>query len=341
MNVETSPLVPTDEFAVLSAETQAARLLCDLHQPNPRIYWADLILTTFTGWTFLLVALNTSLAWQTGLAIALSSLAFYRGLCFIHEIAHIRKLLLPGFETTWNLVLGVPLLMPSIVYVGVHQNHHMVSTYGTQDDPEYMPFAGNRLMVLAFLLQSVLLPALMLLRFLVLAPVGLAVPVFHLWLAQKATALSMNVKYRRQVSAAILARIGRWEMVILVFWGSGFSLAFRGLLPWRFFAFWYVIHASISLINTLRTLAAHRYDTTGEPRDRAAQLRDSVDIPGGLWSELWAPVGLRYHAVHHFFPGIPYHNLGKAYRRLTEALPAYRNISKPSLAASLRDLVGL
>jgi len=30
----------------------------------------------------------------------------------------------------------------------------------------------------------------------------------------------------------------------------------------------------------------------------------------------WAPVGLRYHALHHYFPGIPYHNLGFAYQRL-------------------------
>ncbi len=26
---------------------------------------------------------------------------------------------------------------------------------------------------------------------------------------------------------------------------------------------------------------------------------------------LWAPVGLRYHATHHLFMSMPYHNLGR------------------------------
>ena len=42
-----------------------------------------------------------------------------------------------------------------------------------------------------------------------------------------------------------------------------------------------------------------------------------VDVPGNLFiTALWAPVGLRYHATHHLFPSLPYHNLGKAHRRL-------------------------
>ena len=68
----------------------------------------------------------------------------------------------------------------------------------------------------------------------------------------------------------------------------------------------------VSFFNTLRVLGAHEYESDGQPRDRFEQLQDSIDTPGGPWTELWAPVGLRYHALHHYFPGIPYHNLGKA-----------------------------
>ena len=98
----------------------------------------------------------------------------------------------------------------------------------------------------------------------------------------------------------------------------------------------------VSFVNTLRTLAAHRYEGNGEPFDRVGQLRDSVDVPGRAWTELWAPVGLRYHALHHYFPGVPYHNLPAAHLRLIEALPPesiYRGAGRSGLLSSLRHLV--
>lgn len=63
------------------------------------------------------------------------------------------------------------------------------------------------------------------------------------------------------------------------------------------------------------------------------QLLDSVNYPRPAWiAELWGPVGTRYHALHHLFPSIPYHNLGAAHRRLVEGLPAdspyHRTIAK-------------
>jgi fatty acid desaturase len=88
-------------------------------------------------------------------------------------------------------------------------------------------------------------------------------------------------------------------------------------------------------------LGAHHYASTGAPLDRGGQLLDSIDTPGALWTALWAPVGLRYHALHHYFPGIPYHNLGTAYRRLISNLPgesAYQELTSPSLPASLGRL---
>jgi fatty acid desaturase len=75
--------------------------------------------------------------------------------------------------------------------------------------------------------------------------------------------------------------------------------------------------------------------------DREGQLRDSIDTPGAVWTELWAPVGLRYHALHHYFPGIPYHNLRKAWQRLSATLPpdaVYQSVRSRGLARSLRAL---
>jgi fatty acid desaturase len=72
------------------------------------------------------------------------------------------------------------------------------------------------------------------------------------------------------------------------------------------------------------------------------QLVDSVNFPERPWfTELWGPIGTRYHALHHLFPRLPYHNLGKAHRRLTEGLPAdsvYHQTSEVSLTSAIKKL---
>jgi fatty acid desaturase len=249
---------------------------------------------------------------------------------------------LPGFETAWNLLFGVPLLLPSFTYIGVHQSHHNLSTYGTKDDPEYLPFAQSRRLILVFAAQSsMLIPIILFARFLIVAPVGLAWPRLHRVLETYASSFSMNPDYRRIVSGSVARKIRRWEWAMLVSWSATFAATRIGALPMRTFAVWYAVVVIVSFVNTLRVLGAHEYESDGTPRDRESQLRDSIDTPGGLWTELWAPVGLRYHALHHYFPGIPYHNLGTAYRRIVSALAAdavYRESTSPSLRWSLSTL---
>jgi len=149
------------------------------------------------------------------------------------------------------------------------------------------------------------------------------------------------VKYRREVSEATSRKIVRWEAVTLGYWCGLAALAYFQVLPWRYFVVWYVVSAVASFINTVRTLGAHRYASDGTPLDRDGQLSDSIDTPGAVWTELWAPVGLRYHALHHYFPGIPYHNLHAACRRLIQALPSdspHPRATSPSLPQSLHTL---
>jgi len=83
-----------------------------------------------------------------------------------------------------------------------------------------------------------------------------------------------------------------------------------------------LISAAGLLLNSLRTLAAHRYRSEGDPMTATQQLLDSLNYPRAPWLiPLWAPVGLRFHALHHLFPSIPYHNLAAAHDRLTGMLP--------------------
>ena len=74
-------------------------------------------------------------------------------------------------------------------------------------------------------------------------------------------------------------------------------------------------------LNQVRTLVAHLWENDGEPMSVTAQYLDSVNVPPpATLPALWAPVGLRYHALHHLLPGVPYHNLGEAHRRISAAL---------------------
>ena len=72
------------------------------------------------------------------------------------------------------------------------------------------------------------------------------------------------------------------------------------------------------------------------------QLIDSLNYPRRpLIAALWGPVGLRFHALHHLFPSMPYHSLPEAHRRLMAQLPAgspYRQTESPSLTAALIEL---
>ena len=321
----------------------AHEIVADLHTPAPAIFWADLIGSAVVGWgSFAVAVASEPLSAVMVLSTIIAGLALYRGVCFTHELAHLRRSALPGFEPAWNVLFGVPLLLPSFTYLGVHQSHHSLSSYGTKDDPEYLPFASSRAMIFIFGLQSTaLLPVLLVVRFLLLAPVGLAWPAFHRWLEVHASSFSMNPAYRRQVGPEMSAKMRRWEAAMLIAWGTLAGLVASGAVPGRALLIWLAVMVFISFLNTVRVLGAHEYETDGTPRSRHEQLHDSIDTPGGPWTELWAPVGLRYHALHHYFPGIPYHNLGAAYRRVLAAVPSdskYRESTSPSLRVSLTGL---
>lgn len=318
-------------------------LVRDLHKVNRAVFWTDLLLSSALGWAaFAWATASPAFSPQAFAATFVSVFCLYRALCFIHEISHQTHRSLPGFEAAYNALVGFPFLMPSFVYVGVHQSHHKISVYGTEGDPEYLPFARSWLMTTTFALESFFIPVVLLLRFLTLAPIGLISPRFHHWLVIHVSSLTMNVKYRREATAELMRKVRYDSSIILLLWGTCIALALRGILPWRVFGIWFVICSITSFINTLRALGAHAYESTGEPMDRMAQLRDSIDTPGAFWTELWAPVGLRYHALHHYFPGIPYHNLPEAYRRMINYLPVsvhYRKMSNPSLPHSLQVLI--
>jgi fatty acid desaturase len=95
-------------------------------------------------------------------------------------------------------------------------------------------------------------------------------------------------------------------------------------------------------LNWVRNLGAHRYGNRGERMSHTDQFGDSINITGQTWlTVLMFPVGLRYHALHHLMPMLPYHNLGKAHQRLMTRLPAdapYRAANRNSFFGAAAEL---
>nr|WP_240309455.1 MULTISPECIES: fatty acid desaturase [Sphingomonas] len=300
----------------------AASLTRDLNTPDARIYWADLIGSALLGYVALAGALllHGWLAWASGLVAVL---ALYRAGSFIHEVSHIKHSQLPGFRLGWNALVGVPLLAPSFLYEGVHNQHHAKTYYGTANDPEYLPLALMKPWTLpVFLIVAALAPVGMLIRFGMLAPLSLLSPRLRDHVVARFSGLQINPQFRRKRPEGDFARLwARLEIASAVWALLLIALAATGIIPLRAFLIVLGVMSGVMFLNQVRTLVAHLWENDGEPMSVTAQYLDSVNVPPpATLPAIWAPVGLRYHALHHLLPGVPYHNLGEAHRRLAAAL---------------------
>lgn len=309
-----------DDKAMLRAVVELTR---DLNAPKPAIYWTDLLLSAGLGYGALAVAMTVgSVGWALA-AAAVSILALYRAGMFIHEVSHIKHSALPGFRTGFNLVVGIPLLVPSFMYEGVHNLHHAKTRYGTSEDPEYLPLAHMKPWTLPlFLMSSVLAPVALLFRYAVLTPVSLVVPGMHAMLVARFSSLSINPQFRRRMPEGDVAAQWRWLEGACSVWAIALiALVASGVFPLHMFAIALGIASGVYVINQVRTLVAHLWDNDGETMTVTAQYLDTVNVPPpALLPVLWAPVGLRYHALHHLLPSVPYHALNEAHRRLVATL---------------------
>lgn len=323
----------------------ARRIVHDLFKPNPVIYWTDFLVSFAIGVTafqFVRLAPLFSVL-QIGLFV-LSTLLFYRLSMFIHELVHLRTGTFTYFRIAWNLLVGIPFLMPTFVYYP-HLDHHRRKHYGTDKDGEYLALGQHgRWQMIAFVLGSFVAPPLVVFRCLVLTPLTWISPQARQLVYKHASSLVMDPTYIRPLMSPQSLRIMRLQEVGCFLWCLGIAIAVAtvGKYPFPFLIQAYLTGASILTINAIRTLGAHRFDNEEGEMTFVEQLLDSINYPSRPWiTEWWGPIGTRYHALHHLFPSMPYHNMPAAHRRLMEQLPAdapYRQTNRVTLISGIVDL---
>jgi fatty acid desaturase len=330
----------TDEVTL----NEGRALVADLFEPKPWIYWTDFLLSISVGYACAAVyLLAPPFSWQQIVCFPIAGALLYRVGCYMHEIVHFRTGQMKGFRVAWDIIAGIPMLTPSFMYIP-HIDHHMSHHYGTAKDGEYLPLgAGRALHIATYLAQIAILPALVVFRFLILVPLSFTNRKWRDWVLQRASSLGINLLYVREIpdnaprfwwaAMDIACSLRCWAIFVLV--AVGFNHWSRPLML-------YSIAMMTLGLNHYRALIAHRYLSNGEKMTHLEQLSDSINVSGGLLTEIAFPLGLRYHALHHFYPSVPYHNLYEAHRRLMDRLPddsPYHAVTYKSSAAAMAEMI--
>jgi fatty acid desaturase len=329
-------MTPSKNFGENQAIGEMLNLLKGQFRHQPHLYFLDVFLSAVLGYGGAILYLRTP--WSSPLLALGACLASAYGLfrlgIFLHEIVHMPKGQMKVFKVFWNMIAGIPLGMPHFLFLN-HAIHHGAKTYGTKNDGEYLPLGkDNGWKAVMSILQIPLVLVLTPYRFLILVPVTLIIPGGRRWLLKNASAFTMIPFFRYEklpaaepwwLWADLAASAWLW-MVSLFFWTGTVSMAIA-------FKFQILVLLGIGL-NGFRNLFAHTYRGDGQPVSHLRQFEDSITIQAPWFVEtLFFPVGLKYHALHHLFPTLPYHQMKKVHQLLLEKLPATapyrRNESRP------------
>ena len=325
--------------------SEARKSINDLFQPNPIIYWADFLVSWGIGIACFRATRQFELfSWQQFACFLVSSLLFYRLAMFIHELVHNRSGTFNGFRFFWNLLVGIPFLMPTFVYY-THLDHHRRKHYGTDKDGEYLPLGSrNRWYIIGFIASSFVVPFLAVFRFLILTPLTWISPRFRDWCIQHVSSMIIDPTYIRPLPTKQALRTIRLQEFMCFLWcfGMGVATLTVGEYPFPVLIQGYCTGVFLLTINAIRTLGAHRWKNDVGEMTFIEQLTDTVNYPKRAWiTEIWGPTGTRYHSLHHLFPSLPYHNMPEAHKRLMEMLPEespYRETNEDALTSVITDL---
>lgn len=307
----------------------------DFFRVKPLRYWFDFLLSVTLAYTAATIYLSFPLgSWEQLLAYPLAVFWLYRLGSLVHEVCHLGHHEMRVFKVTWNLVVGVTTLTPSPFFTRHHRDHHSQKMYGTLEDPEYVVNIfrpGSTFSLLAYGLLVAAFPLIVWLRFF-LSPLTFLHPKLREWALTRASALTMNWRYERKLNDFDRWAITGIELLCFVRAAMMLGVVLMGTMPWYRLPLLYSLGLGVLVLNQLRQLADHHFETDGREFAMEDHLFDSCNFTGrDFLTWLFFPFSIRYHALHHLFPTMPYHNLKGCHYYLVETLPAdspYRQLDQ-------------
>jgi fatty acid desaturase len=278
-------------------------------------------------------------------AFAFAVFWLYRAGSLVHEVAHLGGKELTSFKIAWNLLVGIPTLTPSTFFTGHHRDHHSQRVYGTKQDPEYVVNVcprGSLANLLVYFSIVALFPLAVFLRFL-LAPLTFISPKVREFTLQRMSAFTFNWHYVRPLNRINRKTFAWLELACFLRACLIPAVILLGFKPWTHMLMLYSLGASVVVMNQLRQLADHHFEGDGDNLSMENHIQDSCNYVGMdplTW--LFFPFSIQYHALHHLFPSLPYHNLAGAHGYLLRELPAdspYRDLTQPGWWSVARNML--
>ncbi len=145
---------------------------------------------------------------------------------------------------------------------------------------------------------------------------------------------TLNWRYERNVGALDRRILTTVELLCSLRALMIIVPVFLGLTAWPRLPLLYSLAVGVLALNQMRLLGDHRLASNGGELSFHDHILDSCNYTApdwGVW--LFCPFAIRFHALHHMFPSLPYHNLAAANDYLSRHLPAdspYHALSQPS-----------
>lgn len=309
----------------------------DFFKPSAWRYWIDFFGCLIPAYVASAVFLGATMgSWQQLLSYPVALFFLYRLGSLVHEVCHLKHGEMNAYKMAWNLLAGIIIFSPSPFFTRHHRDHHSPHYFGTTDDPEYflsMYHRGNVLGALWLFGKMLITPLVVFLRFL-LVPLIWLVRGWREWTLVHASSLSMalNPSYERKLNPADRRNIAIVEWLCWVRATQILVVIALGITDWTRLPLLYSLGFGVLCMNTLRLAGDHHGNSHGAAVSMSDHILDSCNYTGrDAMTAILFPFSIRYHALHHIFPSLPYHNLAAAHRYLVQTLDPtspYRSLDR-------------